>query len=131
MSVLMAMLPLSAEMFDGETLSGPVPILFACNRQTALDGVLASPELALEDVLLLNNRFLLMEHITHAEAVSLLKKARTRAAKGTAAFTQTTPAAKKARRTAPPVSESGGFVPPVLTRTIVSRLIVPPCSSVV
>ncbi len=61
---------LRAEMFDGETLAGPVPNIFAHDRQEALDGLLANPELALADIVQLNERFLQMEHITLAEAVT-------------------------------------------------------------
>ncbi len=108
--VLLAKMDLRAEMFDGKTLAGPVPNIFAHDRQEALDGLLANPELALADIVQLNERFLQMEHITLAEAVTFLGKGRIRAARGTAAFSQgstSDQAAKRPRGAAGPGSETG------------------------
>jgi hypothetical protein len=112
-SVLLAGLDLYTEMFDGVNLSGPVPNIFASDRQAALEGLLENPELALTDIAQLNGRFLQMEHLTLQEAVAYLAKGRLRAARGTAFFAPAIlggPAAKRAKTAPAASSESGGNI---------------------
>jgi hypothetical protein len=109
-SVLLAMIVIRAEMFDGRNISGPVPVFFANDRESALDGLITNPEQTLADISLLNSRFLRMEHINQEEVIAYLKKGKHRPAKGKVVFSSPNTAplpAKRARRSEIPISETG------------------------
>jgi len=96
-SVLLKAFKLRAEMFTGGRMCGPVPLLFVPDRQAACAALQLEPAGLTEDIRALNEKFLAMEHMRLAEAVSYMQ-GRHRAAKGTPVFTATGPAAAPAKR---------------------------------
>ncbi len=79
-SVQVVRSPLPTELFDGEMVAGPVPMLFASNPTAAITGLMDNAAGTLEDLLKLNSNFYFMEHLSMADAVVYLqghaKKAR-------------------------------------------------------
>jgi hypothetical protein len=105
---------LNVELFDGESIKRPVPLLFAQDRDKALAGLLANPELALIDIGHLNAKFLAMDHLSRKEAAAVIKRTKLRVAKGVPMFSAPVlgePAAKKAKPDMATSSETGGLKP--------------------
>ena len=44
--IVLASIPLNADLFDGQTHSGPVPLLFSSHKEETLASLLANPQLA-------------------------------------------------------------------------------------
>jgi hypothetical protein len=68
-SILVACFPLQVKFFDGNKAAGPVPILFAANKEAARCGLKDNVEANLELINKLNSQFLFLEHITMGEAM--------------------------------------------------------------
>jgi len=85
-SIQVARIPLRAELFDGTDAAGPIPTLFAADRDSAFTNLMVNLTEVLEGVNNLNGRFLYMEHLTMEEAAKYLQGP-ARRAKGTPAFT--------------------------------------------
>jgi len=84
-SVLLAVFPINTDMFDGDDVAGPVPIFFVADRYAALASLAADHSGLLEDIRAINEKFLMMEHLTLPEALTYML-GRHRAAKGAPAF---------------------------------------------
>ena len=84
-SVQLARIPLRVEMFDGTDAAGPIPTLFAADRDSAFHNLMNNLQEVLEGVNNLNQRFLFMEHLTRDEAVKYLQ-GQAKKAKGVPAF---------------------------------------------
>jgi len=116
-SVLVQAFTLNADFFDGHSHAGPVPLLFSPDL-TATAAALAANEYVLyEDLIIINNNILQMEHMTKQEAVTYLQKPKARKATGTPAFSSASssssrpsqPPQKKGRYNQFPALETGKF----------------------
>jgi hypothetical protein len=67
-SVLLAEWPVTTEYFDGATVSGPVPRLFATNPDEALEALNGDPVKAFKDLQRIFSRLFMTENIPPAEA---------------------------------------------------------------
>jgi hypothetical protein len=67
-SVLLAEWPVTMEYFDGATVSGPVPRLFATNPDEALEALNGDPAKAFKDLQRIFSRLFVTENIPPAEA---------------------------------------------------------------
>jgi len=95
--VLLKHFRVRSNMFRSEDASGPVPLLFVPDRPAAEAALRANPVDLLEDIKTLNERFLVVEHLTLRDAVAYMQS-RHRAAKGFPVFPATVPAAPAAKR---------------------------------
>jgi len=95
-SVLLKGFRIRSQMFGGDDISGPVPLLFVPDREAAAVALQADNSGLLRDVQLLNERILVMEHLTLREAVSYMQS-RHRSAKGFPVFPAAAPAAAPKR----------------------------------
>jgi hypothetical protein len=84
-SVQLARIPLRVEMFDGVDAAGPIPTLFAADRDSAFQNLMNNLQEVLEGVNNLNQRFLYMEHLSLDEATKYLQ-GQAKKAKGIPAF---------------------------------------------
>jgi hypothetical protein len=100
-SVLVCRIPLHAELFDGSSHAGPVPLLFSPDRKAARVALDKKPGLAHNDIMAVNDRFLHAEHLSLAEAVAYLQAPKARGAKGYRMFAATTPPMPDATEAAP------------------------------
>jgi hypothetical protein len=66
-------IPLRVKLFDGEVAAGPVPILFAANREAAVRGLQNNVDATLEEIKSLNSRFLVMNTKTKENALHYIK----------------------------------------------------------
>lgn len=101
-SVLVAAYKLHADLFDGTSHTGPVPLIFTPDRAGTEAAFIAFPATLHDDITVVNNHILLMEHLTLGEAVSYLQKGKARKAAGIPAFQlqleDTAAASSKAKR---------------------------------
>jgi hypothetical protein len=95
--VLLKHFRIRSNMFGGEDVSGPMPLLFVPDRSAAEAALRANPVDLLEDIKTLNERILLVEHLSLPEAVAYMQS-RHRAAKGFPVFPAVVPAAAAAKR---------------------------------
>jgi len=100
-SVLVCRIPLHAELFDGSSHAGPVPLLFSPDRKAARVALDKKPGLAHNDIMAVNDRFIHAEHLSLAEAVAYLQAPKARGAKGYRMFAATTPPMPDATEAAP------------------------------
>jgi len=108
-SVLLKSVRIRTEMFSGGQVLGPVPLLFVPDRQAAANHLQSDPVGVKADIKALNERFLLMEHMSMGEAVAYIQ-GRHRSAKGTPVFIASsggTAAPKRARLQAPDTASPG------------------------
>ncbi len=84
-SVQLARIPLRVEMFDGTDAAGPIPTLFAADRDSAFHNLMNNLQEVLDGVNNLNQRFLYMENLSLDDAVKYLQ-GQAKKAKGTPAF---------------------------------------------
>jgi len=84
-SVQIARIPLRVEMFDGVDAAGPIPTLFAADKNSAFNNLMQNLAEVLEGVNNLNSKFLFMEHIGLADAMKYLQGP-AKKAKGVRAF---------------------------------------------
>ena len=75
-SVLLASWPLRATTFDDEVASGPVPLLFAEDIDTATESLSSNIAKSHADCMKVNKAFLAKEHITLKEAADMFKRPR-------------------------------------------------------
>ena len=99
-SVLLGTYDLQTDMSVTQMFRGPVPLLFAANQELARDGVIADPANVFRGVHEINNRFLLMEHLTLGEAVKYLQSKKPRQANGVSVFASQPEPTKRPRPTA-------------------------------
>jgi hypothetical protein len=85
-SVLVMAFGLNADLFDGNSHAGPVPLLFSTDVTATAAALSAGPYIIHEDLADINNRILMMEHLSMGEAVAYLQKGKARKATGTGAF---------------------------------------------
>jgi hypothetical protein len=104
--------PIKANMFDGDDIAGPVPLLFATNVDDATTAVTANPDKAFKDLQRIYSKFFMPENIPASAAMAQL--ANPRASEVAFPFRRTTyappqePAHKKARHNeGPPTTEAG------------------------
>jgi hypothetical protein len=112
-SVLLLDIPVTMDLFKDPLVSGPVPHLFVDDREKCRDMLQGDISGLLDDVRVMNRRFLVMEHLTLVEAVEYVT-GRHRAAKGVPAFTVTgapEPPAKRLRHSSAASSDSGTYIP--------------------
>ncbi len=72
--------PLSATMWDGDILAGPVPTLFAEDADLSSEAITSDPARAHGDLAKLYRAFFMPEHVPLPDAVELLRKPRAGAA---------------------------------------------------
>ena len=99
-SVLLGAYDLQTDMSVTQMFLGLVPLLFAANQELACDGFIADPANVFRGVHGINNRFLLMEHLTLGEAVKYLQSKKPREAKGVSFFASQQEPIKQPRPTA-------------------------------
>lgn len=75
-TVLLQGWPLNTDLFDGETISGMVPTLFAENVEVAEEAINADPIKAHYDCQKLNRIFTVPESFSLKEATAFIKKPR-------------------------------------------------------
>lgn len=75
-TVLLAVWPLEATMWDGEALKGPFPSLFSEDPKKTEDGLRSNPDRAHADMNKIARCFFIPEHISLAAAVAMVKKPR-------------------------------------------------------
>lgn len=115
-SVLVVAFKLNADLFDGTSHAGPVPLIFSPDRASTEAAFINFPATLHDDITTINNHFLLMEHLTLGEAVAYLQKGKARKGAGISAFqllTEESAAAaskaKKARYQQVSPTETGTF----------------------
>jgi hypothetical protein len=86
-SVVISTTQLHAELFDGVSHAGPVPMFFANDRRAARAALNDDPDEVYDAIKAVNSKFLYPEHLTLQEAVAYLQAPKARAAKGTRDFT--------------------------------------------
>jgi len=110
-SVLVSTFKLNADMFDGDSIAGPVPLIFTPDRDATVAAFAANPDNLHADISAINERFLQMEHLTLDEAVAYLQKGKARKGGGVPAFAAgggyTAPPSKRARSQPLIVSDTG------------------------
>ena len=110
-SVLLLVVPVKMELFKDPQVSGPVPHLFHENPDDCFELLRGDLSGILEDIRMINSKFLWMEHVTMADAVRYITgRGRQRAARGVPAFTVETdagPANKRLRHSSAASSDSG------------------------
>ncbi len=72
--------PLTATMWDGDILAGPVPTLFAEDADLSSEAIASDPAKAHGDLAKLYRAFFMPEHVPLPDAVELLRKPRAGAA---------------------------------------------------
>lgn len=85
-SVLIVKFAVNADLFDGISHAGPVPIIFTPDRTATAAALAAFPASLHDDISAVNNHFLTMEHLTLTEAVAYLQKGKARRAMGAPTF---------------------------------------------
>jgi hypothetical protein len=106
-SVLLGSFPLCIDLFQGQNPGGPVPLLFAADRDKAADQISKNPESLRADIAAVNSTLLHMEHLSLAEAHAYLQ-GRARAAKGVSAHPNLSgPPTKRPRTAASTARETG------------------------
>ena len=73
---LVASWPLSCTMFDGDSLAGPVPTLFAEDTEEALEAISTDPVKAHYDISKIHRIFFMPEHVDMDAALAAVKKPR-------------------------------------------------------
>ncbi len=79
-TVLVESWPLSASMWDGDVLAGPIPTLFAEDADLSSEAIASDPAKAHGDLAKLYRTFFMPEHVQLPDAVELLRKPRAGAA---------------------------------------------------
>jgi hypothetical protein len=74
--VLLQEWPITANLFDGDTLAGPFPMLFAEDPDRAKQAMTDDPKLVFKDLSRIYKKFFVPENVTTREALSLVKKPR-------------------------------------------------------
>jgi hypothetical protein len=104
--------PIKANMFDGDDVAGPVPLLFATNVDDGTTAVTANPDKAFKDLQRIYSKFFMPENIPASAAMAQL--ANPRASEVAFSFRRTSfappqePAHKRARHNeGPPTPEAG------------------------
>jgi hypothetical protein len=88
-SVLVQTFDLNADLFDGPSHAGPVPLLFSPDTTATAAALSANPYIIHGDLVVINDHFLQMEHLSLQESISYLMKGKARKATGSAAFHST------------------------------------------
>ncbi len=96
-SVLLKNFRIRTNMFEGDDISGPVPLLFVPDRQAAATALHDNNAGILQDIKLLNEKILVAEHLTLREAISYMQS-RHRGAKGFPVFPAAAQAAGAPKR---------------------------------
>ena len=115
-TILLSRIPLQAELFDGLSHAGPVPSLFAPHRHRARAATQDHLDAFHREILNTNNKFLVPDHMSLAEAVAHLTGPKPRGFKSRKAFPSTIPAntaaptapepVRKSKRTAKPTEKA-------------------------
>jgi len=111
-SVLLKSFRIRSTMFSSDDVRGPVPLLFAPDREAAAAALQTDARGVLADIRLLNERILCTEHLSLQEAVAYMQ-GRHRVAKGYPVFPCTAPPAappKRPRIQAPEDSSTGTYL---------------------
>jgi hypothetical protein len=119
-SVLVSTFKLNADLFDGESISGPVPLIFTPDREATLAAFAANPDTLHADMSAVNERFLQMEHLTLDEAVAYLQKGKARRGGGIPAFATSggyAPPSKRARPQSAIALDTGKFTAKIIFHT--------------
>ena len=119
-SVLVSTFKLNADLFDGESISGPVPLIFTPDREATLAAFAANPDTLHADMSAVNERFLQMEHLTLDEAVAYLQKGKARRGGGIPAFATSggyAPPSKRARPQSAIALDTGKFTVKIIVHT--------------
>jgi hypothetical protein len=106
-SILLGSFPLNADMFDGSTALGLVPIFFSAKPQEALHHLNNNPDATKEITTSINSRLLIMEHLSMDAASAYISAKKGRMAKGVPAFPAPTVSRKRGRPTNTGISGSG------------------------
>ncbi len=106
-SVLLGSFPLNADMFDGSTAQGLVPIFFSAKPQEALHHLNSNLDATKEITSSINSRLLIMEHLSMEAASAYISAKKGRMAKGVPAFPAPTVSRKRGRPTNTGISGSG------------------------
>lgn len=85
-SVLVAKFAVNADLFDGTSHAGPVPLVFTPDRDATAAALAEFSATLHDDISAVNNHFLTMEHLSMQDAVAYLQKGKARRATGTPTF---------------------------------------------
>ena len=75
-TVLIKSWPLEADLFDGDLLAGPIPSLYSDDPDASLAGLTSDPLKSHWDLQKISKTFFMVEAVTVANAVAMLKKPR-------------------------------------------------------
>jgi hypothetical protein len=114
-SVLIRAFTLNADLFDGSSHAGPVPLLFSPDITATTAALAADPYIIHDDLVLIFNHFIHMEHLTLTDAVAYLQRGKARKATGSAAFSTASgsgsaPPSKRGRYSQFPAMDAGNIL---------------------